>query len=141
VQEFAAGANGSAPCSSILAHERLAIVDMTSGEQPLLTPDGSVALSINGEIYNHQQLKHELATPYAFSTQSDCEVRGSRGFLHLTHERWCSSFHAQMIVCSIDHDRHHEALTAVRFLLENIGILVDILVGWIFCGGGYFGGA
>ena len=40
--------------SAILAHERLAIVDPESGRQPLMSPDGKVALAVNGEIYNHR---------------------------------------------------------------------------------------
>lgn len=56
---------------AVLAHERLAIVDPESGEQPLL--DGSRALAVNGEIYNHQELR--TRTPaYAYATASDCEV-------------------------------------------------------------------
>jgi asparagine synthase (glutamine-hydrolysing) len=60
--------------SSILAHERLAIVDMEHGAQPLLSPDGSKILAVNGEIYNHKQLATKLQTPFEFQTQSDCEV-------------------------------------------------------------------
>jgi asparagine synthase (glutamine-hydrolysing) len=59
---------------SILVHERLSIVDPTSGKQPLLSPGGSLALAVNGEIYNHRELKKGLEQPYAFQTQSDCEV-------------------------------------------------------------------
>lgn len=58
----------------ILAHERLAIVDPKSGKQPLKSPDGKVVLAVNGEIYNHQQLRKQLQAPYAFQTASDCEV-------------------------------------------------------------------
>lgn len=57
----------------ILAHERLAIVDPTSGKQPLISPDQRYVLAVNGEIYNHRELKEEC-TDYAFQTQSDCEV-------------------------------------------------------------------
>lgn len=59
---------------AILVHERLAIVDPTGGAQPLLSQDGTLALAVNGEIYNHKQLKSELMQPYAFQTESDCEV-------------------------------------------------------------------
>ena len=58
---------------AILAHERLAIVDLNSGEQPLYTPDGQVALAVNGEIYNHREIRAELAG-YEYQTESDCEV-------------------------------------------------------------------
>ena len=59
---------------AILVHERLAIVDPAGGSQPLLSEDGQLALAVNGEIYNHKQLKAELKQPYAFQTGSDCEV-------------------------------------------------------------------
>ena len=58
---------------AILAHERLAIVDPKSGSQPLFSPDGNVVLAVNGEIYNHQQLRNTLPH-YEFTTQSDSEV-------------------------------------------------------------------
>ncbi|HOB24160.1 MAG TPA: asparagine synthase B [Kaistella sp.] len=57
----------------IFSHERLAIVDPTSGKQPLFTKDGKVVLAVNGEIYNHQELRKEFPD-YEFLTQSDCEV-------------------------------------------------------------------
>ena len=58
---------------AILSHERLAIVDPKSGQQPLYNPERNLVLAVNGEIYNHQQLRRELSQ-YAFQTQSDCEV-------------------------------------------------------------------
>jgi asparagine synthase (glutamine-hydrolysing) len=59
---------------AILADERLAIVDVLHGAQPLLSPDEAVALAVNGEIYNHRELRASLRQPYAFRTESDCEV-------------------------------------------------------------------
>lgn len=59
--------------NAILAHERLAIVDPKSGRQPLFSASGNTVLAINGEIYNHQQLRNQL-TDYTFSTQCDSEV-------------------------------------------------------------------
>lgn len=58
---------------AILAHERLAIVDPQSGSQPLYSPDGKVVLAVNGEIYNHQELRNSLPH-YNFATKSDSEV-------------------------------------------------------------------
>lgn len=58
---------------AILAHERLAIVDVTSGSQPLIDPDTGVALAVNGEIYNHKELR-AACSDYPFVTGSDCEV-------------------------------------------------------------------
>ena len=60
--------------NSIIAHERLAIVDPTSGQQPLLSDDGSLILAVNGEIYNHEELRHDYVSDYKFKTKSDCEV-------------------------------------------------------------------
>ena len=59
---------------AILVHERLAIVDPAGGSQPLRSADGELALAVNGEIYNHRELKKELKQPYEFLTGSDCEV-------------------------------------------------------------------
>jgi asparagine synthase (glutamine-hydrolysing) len=59
---------------AVLAHERLAIVDPISGGQPLYSADGTVVLAVNGEIYNHRELKKEFEGSYAFKTESDCEV-------------------------------------------------------------------
>ena len=58
--------------NAILAHERLAIVDPTSGGQPIVSNDGNLILAINGEIYNHLKLRKNLT--YDFQTKSDCEV-------------------------------------------------------------------
>ncbi len=60
--------------SAILAHERLSIVDPESGGQPLYTPDRKQVLAVNGEIYNHQDIRRRMAGKYAFQTGSDCEV-------------------------------------------------------------------
>ena len=59
--------------SAILAHERLSIVDPESGKQPLFSPDGKQVLAVNGEIYNHQDIRREFPD-YQFQTGSDCEV-------------------------------------------------------------------
>jgi len=63
-----------ADAGAVLAHERLAIVDIHGGAQPLRSTDGALALAVNGEIYNHRELEAALTVPYAFTTQSDCEV-------------------------------------------------------------------
>lgn len=60
--------------SAVLAHERLSIVDPASGGQPLVSPDGAQALCVNGEIYNHREIRDRLAGKYDFQTGSDCEV-------------------------------------------------------------------
>ena len=60
--------------SAVLAHERLSIVDPASGGQPLVSPDGAQVLCVNGEIYNHRELRERLKGKYEFQTGSDCEV-------------------------------------------------------------------
>ncbi|BDM64973.1 asparagine synthase B [Shewanella sp. NFH-SH190041] len=59
---------------AILVHERLAIVDVDHGAQPLLSEDESLVLAVNGEIYNHKELKAQLGDKYQYRTNSDCEV-------------------------------------------------------------------
>ena len=60
--------------NAIMSHERLAIVDPTSGKQPLYSKDRNLVLAANGEIYNHKALRSQLKNPYEFQTKSDCEV-------------------------------------------------------------------
>ena len=59
---------------ALISHERLAIIDPLSGKQPLYSPDGRYVLAVNGEIYNHEELRNELCQDYQFQTRSDCEV-------------------------------------------------------------------
>ena len=59
---------------AVLAHERLSIVDVNTGAQPLYSEDGKQALAVNGEIYNHRDLRESLPQSYQYSTESDCEV-------------------------------------------------------------------
>ena len=58
----------------LLAHERLAIVDPQSGNQPIYSSDNQLILAANGEIYNHRNLKDKLNINYDFQTNSDCEI-------------------------------------------------------------------
>ncbi len=60
--------------SVVFAHERLAIVDPQSGGQPLYSKDKKLVLAVNGEIYNHQEIRAQLEGEYEFQTHSDCEV-------------------------------------------------------------------
>ena len=59
---------------AILAHERLSIVDPEAGKQPLYSKDGKLVLAVNGEIYNHQEIRKRFEGKYEFLTKSDCEV-------------------------------------------------------------------
>jgi asparagine synthase (glutamine-hydrolysing) len=68
--------------NNIFAHERLAIVDVQNGAQPLFNEDKTYVLVVNGEIYNHKDLERTLQRPHRFATQSDCEC-----IVHLYEER------------------------------------------------------
>ncbi len=70
---------------AILAHERLSIVDPQSGGQPLKSKDGNLILSVNGEIYNHLDIRKNISQDYEFLTHSDCEV-----ILALYHQKGVS---------------------------------------------------
>jgi len=60
--------------NTILVHERLSIVGVNTGAQPILNEDESIALAVNGEIYNHKVIRKNLKQSYPFKTHSDCEV-------------------------------------------------------------------
>ena len=60
--------------NAILAHERLAIVDPSSGKQPLFSEDKKIVLAANGEIYNHKEIRKQFNGSYEFRTESDCEI-------------------------------------------------------------------
>lgn len=57
-----------------LGHRRLSIIDLAGGHQPMQSNDGTLAIVFNGEIYNFQKLRNELAFSYKFKTKSDTEV-------------------------------------------------------------------
>lgn len=57
----------------ILCHERLSIIDIFHGEQPIVSKDGNVILAVNGEIYNYKELGAEFNQD-DFKTNSDCEI-------------------------------------------------------------------
>ena len=58
---------------AVFAHERLAIIGMESGEQPLFSADGKLVLVVNGEIYNYKELRKRYGD-YRYQSDSDCEV-------------------------------------------------------------------
>lgn len=59
---------------AIIAHERLSIVDPQSGGQPLYSKDKKLILGVNGEIYNHMEIRNRTQDTYEYLTKSDCEV-------------------------------------------------------------------
>lgn len=60
--------------NAILAHERLSIVDVKSGKQPILSNNEEIILAVNGEIYNHKLIRSDNKFQYKYKTESDCEV-------------------------------------------------------------------
>ncbi|WP_257667538.1 asparagine synthase B [Parapedobacter tibetensis] len=106
---------------AILAHERLAIVDPKSGQQPLYSANGNVVLAVNGEIYNHQQLRNQLPD-YQFSTQSDCEV------ILALYEQKGASFIEDLngIFAFALYDIEHDTYLIAR---DHMGI-VPLYIGW-----------
>lgn len=61
--------------SIVLGHRRLSIIDLTTGHQPITNEDGSLAVVVNGEIYNYRALRDQMiAKGHRFATQSDSEV-------------------------------------------------------------------
>ena len=59
---------------AILVHERLSIVGINDGAQPLYNPEKNNILAVNGEIYNHKELRKDLNVEFEFQTESDCEI-------------------------------------------------------------------
>lgn len=107
---------------NILCHERLAIVGVESGAQPLTNADESVILSVNGEIYNHLSLRKNLKNQYHFKTHSDCEV-----LLYL-YEEMGSSFVSLLdgMFSFVLYDRKKDFYMAAR---DHVGI-TTLYQGW-----------
>ena len=83
--------------SAILAHERLSIVDPESGGQPLFSPNKKQVLAVNGEIYNHQEIRRRFAGEYEFQTGSDCEV------ILALYKEWKQQSHDSLDSCTVEH--------------------------------------
>ena len=107
---------------AILAHERLSIVDPQSGRQPLYSKDKNLILAVNGEIYNHQDIRRRYENTYEFQTHSDCEV-----ILPLYRDKG-PSFLEEMsgIFAFALYDREKDSYFIAR---DHIGI-VPLYMGW-----------
>jgi asparagine synthase (glutamine-hydrolysing) len=93
-----------------LGHRRLSIIDLAGGTQPIFNEDATVAVVLNGEIYNYLELRCELErTGHKFATQSDTEV-----IVHLYEEFGTDSFsrlHGMFSIALWD-ERNHRLLLA-----------------------------
>ncbi len=107
---------------AIIAHERLAIVDPWSGGQPLYSKDRKLILGVNGEIYNHRELRKSLEGKYEFQTQSDCEV-----ILALYREKGVGFLeNLNGIFAFVLYDEENDCYLAAR---DHIGI-IPLYTGW-----------
>ena len=104
-----------ADAHAVLAHERLAIVDVESGAQPLQSDSGKV-LCVNGEIYNHQELRSFLSGQHNFKTASDCEI-----LIYLYEEQGVDFLRAlNGIFAFVLYDRQHNSYLIAR---DAIGVV------------------
>jgi asparagine synthase (glutamine-hydrolysing) len=112
-----------ADATAILVHERLAIVDVEHGAQPLVDSRSGAVLAVNGEIYNHQDLRRELKSDHDFQTLSDCEV-----ILYLHDEGDPKAFLNRMngIFAFVLHDPARKTFLIAR---DPMGV-VPLFVGW-----------
>jgi asparagine synthase (glutamine-hydrolysing) len=115
---------------AIIAHERLSIVDPSSGKQPLYSKDRSLVLGVNGEIYNHRDIRALYKDKYEFQTQSDCEV-----ILALYKDKG-KDFIDDLngIFAFVLYDEKNDCFLAAR---DHIGI-VPFYMGWDKFGNLYF---
>jgi asparagine synthase (glutamine-hydrolysing) len=99
------------PAKLTIAHTRLAIIDLVTGEQPMVSDDGGVVLSANGEIYDFERIRSELeAKGYRFKTKSDSEV-----ILYLYQEYGLGCFaHLRGEFAFLLYDRSKKLLMAAR---------------------------
>jgi len=108
---------------AILAHERLSIVDVEHGAQPLFDQAKGTVLTVNGEIYNHKHLRRDLKQEHAFQTASDCEV-----ILYLYDEQepkaWLNAMNG--IFAFVLHDPRNHTFIIAR---DPIGV-IPLYVGW-----------
>lgn len=115
---------------AIIAHERLSIVDPWSGGQPLYSPDRKLILGVNGEIYNHRDIREAYKDSFVFQTQSDCEV-----ILALYKDKG-KDFIEEMngIFAFILYDEENNRFLAAR---DHMGV-IPLYMGWDASGNLYF---
>ncbi|MBI2125649.1 asparagine synthase B [Candidatus Woesearchaeota archaeon] len=108
--------------SCLLAHERLSIVDVEHGAQPLYDITTKRVLIANGEIYDHQQLRTSLKKEHQWQTKSDCEV-----LLYLYDEQgpeFLSKIDGIFAFCIYDPETKEYFIAR-----DHIGI-VPLYIGW-----------
>jgi asparagine synthase (glutamine-hydrolysing) len=115
---------------AIITHERLSIVDPVSGGQPLYSKDRKLILGVNGEIYNHQDIRARYVGKYEFLTQSDCEV-----ILALYRDKG-KDFIEDLngIFAFILYDEENDCYLVAR---DQIGV-IPLYMGWDTYGNYYF---
>jgi asparagine synthase (glutamine-hydrolysing) len=99
-----------------LAHRRLSIIDLSSGQQPMFSGDGNLCVVFNGEIYNFMDLAEELkAKGYSFKTRSDTET------ILYAWQEWGASCveHFRGMFAFAVYDRQRESLFLAR---DRLGI-------------------
>jgi asparagine synthase (glutamine-hydrolysing) len=115
---------------AIIAHERLSIVDVQSGGQPLYSRNRKLILGVNGEIYNHREIRERYRDTYDFTTKSDCEV-----ILALYADRGCDFLdELNGIFAFVLYDEENDCYLAAR---DHIGI-IPFYMGWDMYGNLYF---
>lgn len=115
---------------AIIAHERLSIVDPQSGRQPLFSRDRKLILGVNGEIYNHRDIRERYRGKYDFTTMSDCEV-----ILALYADKGKEFLNdLSGIFAFVLYDEVNDCYLAAR---DHIGI-VPLYMGWDIYGNRYF---
>ena len=114
--------------NAVMSHERLAIVDPISGGQPLYSEDRNLVLAVNGEIYNHEDLR-EQCLDYHFQTHSDCEI------ILALYEQKGVAFLDELngIFAFALHDVKHNSYLIAR---DHMGI-IPLYMGWDISGNFY----
>lgn len=108
--------------NAVMAHERLSIVGVDSGAQPLFSDDNNIVLCVNGEIYNHKDIRAKLKNSYDFKTNSDCEVIIP---LYLEHGVDCVKY-LNGIFAFVLYDKKNNSYLIAR---DHIGI-IPLYRGW-----------